>query len=291
MNREPVITVLGSINMDISIELERRPDKGETIKGSSYHHFSGGKGANQAIAMARLGAKVNFIGKIGDDEYGKILIEYLRNEKIDVKGIKVEPSMATGVAFITLADGDNSIIFIPGANHSVNGAYVEQHKHLLKESDLVVSQLEIPMAAVEKTATICKGYDIPFILNPAPAADLSSNLLEKVTYLTPNSIEEKSIKVQHVAGLENKLIVTAGKDGVYVVENGEKVRIPAYQIQPVDTTGAGDTFNGAFAYFIAKQHPLVEACHFANAAAALSTLKKGAQNGMPIKEELFQFIH
>jgi ribokinase len=290
MVKEPTITVIGSINMDLVVSVERRPEKGETIKGNMFTTMPGGKGANQAVSAARLGAMVNMIGMVGEDEFGKELKSKLQKEKINVEGVESKAGLSTGVAVITLADNDNSIVIISGANAAVTPDYISKHEDLIANSDIVLTQLEIPLETVEKAAEICQKHNIPFILNPAPAQDLPDSLLNLVTFLTPNQIEWESIKANNKEIKKEQLIVTRGEEGVTFFDAKQEQSIPAYSVKPVDTTGAGDTFNGAFTYAIAKKENLHVACEFGSAAAALSITKTGAQTGMPTKEEIEKFL-
>lgn len=290
MVKEPIITVIGSINMDLVVSVDRRPEKGETLKGNMFTTMPGGKGANQAVSAARLGAKVRMIGMVGEDEFGKELKSKLQKENINIKGVESKAGLSTGVAVITLADNDNSIVIISGANAEVTPDYISKHEDLIANSDIVLTQLEIPLETVEKAAEICQKQNIPFVLNPAPAQDLSDSLLKQVTFLTPNQIEWESLKAANLEIKKDQLIVTRGEEGVTFFEGEQEHRVPAFSVKPIDTTGAGDTFNGAFTYAIAKKKTLYEACVFGNAAAALSVTQTGAQTGMPSKEEIDGFL-
>ncbi|WP_172370120.1 ribokinase [Sporosarcina jiandibaonis] len=288
---KPIITVVGSINMDLVVTAMKRPEAGETILGNDFYTSPGGKGANQAVAASRLGAEVHMIGRVGDDEFGSDLINFLERENIFLSGVEPVTHKASGVAMITLADGDNSIIVYQGANLDTTPEYIRKYESLIAKSDVVVTQLEIPIESVEETARLCQKHNTHFILNPAPAADVSTDLIAKTSFVTPNQLERTALseKVDMNQFLE-KLIVTEGKDGVVYYEQQKQHRIPSYSVSAVDTTGAGDTFNGAFAYAIGMKEDVKTACHFANAAAALSVQKIGAQAGMPTKEEVYEFI-
>ncbi|MBB6451421.1 ribokinase [Geomicrobium halophilum] len=284
--------------MDLVASSTRRPITGETLHGEDFQTISGGKGANQAVAAARLGAKVNMIGRVGDDDFGTRLQHNLKQEGIFLKGVEPVTDCTSGVAVITLAEGDNSIIVVAGANSCVTPDYVQKHRDLIAQSDIVLTQLEIPLETVEETAHICEKYHIPLVLNPAPAHPLSTSLVSKATFITPNQVEAQhlisQVEEDNIEALfeqwGNQLIMTDGKEGVIYSADGRIQRVPAYQVNPVDTTGAGDTFNGAFAYGTARSYPLERSCQFANAAASLSILKKGAQAGMPSKSEVEDFI-
>ncbi|MBD1383098.1 ribokinase [Bacillus sp. IB182487] len=288
--KDPTITVIGSINMDLVVSVNRRPEKGETIKGEMFTTMPGGKGANQAVSAARLGAKVCMIGMVGEDEFGNELKSKLQKEHINVEGVESIAGISTGVAVITLADDDNSIVMISGANATVTPDYISKYEDLIANSDIVLTQLEIPLEAVEKAADICQKHNVPFILNPAPAQELPRSLLNKVTFITPNQIEWESIKADNKEIKKDKLIVTRGDEGVTFFEDEQDRRVSAFAIKPVDTTGAGDTFNGAFTYAIAKKDSLYRACVFGSAAAALSITQTGAQTGMPTKEDIDGFL-
>ncbi len=276
--------------MDLVVSVDRRPEKGETIKGNLFTTMPGGKGANQAVSAARLGAKVNMIGMVGEDEFGKELKSKLQKENINVDGVESKVELSTGVAVITLADNDNSIVVISGANAAVTPDYIKKYENLIANSDIVLTQLEIPLETVEMAAEICQKHHIPFVLNPAPAQDLPDSLLNQVTFLTPNQIEWESIKANNKEIKKDQLIVTRGEEGVIFYVGEQKQSVPAFSVKPVDTTGAGDTFNGAFTYAIAKKETLHEACVFGSAAAALSITQTGAQTGMPTKEEIQDFL-
>lgn len=288
---KPIITVVGSINMDLVVTAMKRPDAGETILGEDFYTSPGGKGANQAVAASRLGAEVHMIGRVGDDKFGSDLMNFLEQESIFLNGVEPVTHKASGVAMITLADGDNSIIVYQGANKDTTPEYIRKFESLIAKSDVVLTQLEIPIESVEETARLCQKHNTQFILNPAPVAELSSDLLAIADFITPNQLEQAALseKVDMNQFLE-KLIVTEGKDGVVYFDQQTQHRIPSYSVSAVDTTGAGDTFNGAFAYAIGMKEDVKTACHFANAAAALSVQKIGAQAGMPTREEVNEFI-
>ncbi|MSS62300.1 ribokinase [Velocimicrobium porci] len=286
------LAVVGSINMDMTVTAERIPKKGETLKGDSVHYIPGGKGANQAVAMARLGAEVGMFGCVGDDQFGKDLVENLQKEHIFTKHIAKIEDCPTGTAFITVGENDNTIVVVAGANGKVDKAYVDSIKEELKQYDMVVLQNEIPMETVEYVVDLCSEANIPIILNPAPACKLSEQIIKKVTYLTPNEHEVKLIFGEMplekiLKQYPEKLIVTQGSMGVSVCKkDGTVVTIPARKANVADTTGAGDTLNGAFAVQAAGKKEMEEALLYANVAASLSTEKFGAQGGMPTNQEV-----
>ena len=287
------LAVVGSINMDMTVTAERIPLKGETLLGDSIHYIPGGKGANQAVAMARLGAEVEMFGCVGDDSNGEKLLENLRKEGVGTRHIKVLKEVPTGIALITVGENDNTIIVVPGANGQVDQIYADSIKEELKAFDMVVLQQEIPLETVHDLICFCAENGIKVILNPAPAAKVPLDIIEKVTYLTPNEHEavlifgEEETTEELLKKYPEKLVITQGSRGVSVCgKNGEVLTVPARPAIVADTTGAGDTLNGAFSVQIAKGEPIAEALRYANTAASLSTEKIGAQGGMPTAEEV-----
>lgn len=291
MDKEPTICIVGSINMDLTITTTKMPMQGETVLGNEFATYPGGKGANQAIAAARLGANVNMIGAIGKDAFGTTLLDHLKLEGINVKGIMTDLKKPTGIANIILSEDDNRIIVAPGANENVVPDLVDKHRDLISQSDVLLLQLEVPMETVIHTLKIAGEYNVPVIVNPAPYQSLPDILLERVAYLTPNEIEADSMKVDPLfKSIQEKLIITQGESGVAFYDDGAKRFMPSHHVDVKDTTGAGDTFNGALATEIGRGTPIGEAVQFANTAAALSVTKVGAQGGMPTRQEVEQFI-
>lgn len=286
-----MITVIGSINMDIVCQTNVFPQQGETILGERFETIPGGKGANQAVAAARVGANVAMVGAVGQDSFGPALTNTLQNEGIDTTAVATVTTN-TGIANIILFEQDNRIIVVPGANFDVTPEMVASHEALLAKSKLVVMQLEIPVATVEATLALCERLNVPVLLNPAPARSFNSEWMDKIAYLTPNETECAFMFGDEVeatlAKYPNKLIVTLGGDGA-MYHNGTKiVKVAGFKATPVDTTGAGDTFNGAFAAKIVTGASVEEAVQFANAAGSLSVEKFGAQGGMPTTEEIME---
>lgn len=285
------VCVIGSINMDLVIETDKVPAKGETVLGKGFAEYPGGKGANQAVAAARLGANVHMIGAVGGDSFGETLLAHLHSENIDTDGISKIDEKSTGAANIIVSENDNRIIVVPGANECVTSLQVEKHKQLLIHSDVIILQLEIPMETVVYSLNIAAEYDIPVIVNPAPFQLLPPVLYEKSTYLTPNEIELKAMEKDiPISALKEKLIITRGGEGVEYYRDESLMSVPPHSVEVKDTTGAGDTFNGAFATGIANGVSLDEAVRFANAAAAMSITKIGAQGGMPRRNEVEAFL-
>ena len=291
------IAVVGSINMDQTVVADRIPKKGETLRGTGLQYIPGGKGANQAVAMARLGAEVTMFGCVGDDKNGNALIENMQENGVDTRGIRVVSGTPTGLAIITVGESDNTIIVVAGANGCVDKEYVDSVKEKLLGFDMVVLQHEIPLETVYYVIDICAAEGIPVVLNPAPAAKVPWEVVEKVAYLTPNEHEarlifgEEKTEEELLRQYPEKLLITKGSRGVSTcLKSGEILNVPSRKSDVVDTTGAGDTLNGAFAVRIAMGDPIKEALVFANTAAGLSTEKMGAQGGMPTREEVEKAI-
>ena len=287
------IAVIGSINIDMTVTAERIPKKGETLHGDSVSYIPGGKGANQAVAMAKLGAEVEMFGCVGDDSNGERMLENLRNAGIKTEHIRTVKGVPTGIAIITVGENDNTIVVVAGANGYVDRAYIDSVKEILKNYDMVVMQHEIPLDTVAYAVEFCSEQKIPVILNPAPAAAVPMEIIEKAAYLTPNEHEAVLIFGDELTTEEllkkypEKLVITQGSRGVSACSaSGEVFTVPARKTRVVDTTGAGDTLNGAFAVRIASGDGLKAALIYANTAASLSTEKFGAQAGMPTAAEV-----
>ena len=285
------IVVVGSCNIDITVECDRWAKPGETIFGNRLTVNPGGKGANQAVAAARLGAEVKMVGCIGDDVYGQLVQKALKENNVDSTYVKVLPGENSGTAHITVAENDNSIIVIKAANDLVSPALIDEAWDTIKEADIVLLQHEIPAATNAYVIEKCFEAGVPVMLNPAPVAPVPPELLEKVTYLTPNEHEAAILfagqgKADILGRNQGKVIMTLGSKGVAYAEKGQVYNVPGFKVKPVDTTGAGDTFNGAFAVARANGKNMYDSISFANAAAALSVQKLGAQGGMPYLNEV-----
>ncbi|WP_068675049.1 ribokinase [Oceanobacillus sp. Castelsardo] len=285
------IVVVGSASMDLVVTADKRPKAGETLIGESFQTVPGGKGANQAVAAARLGATVSLIGRVGEDAFGKEIVENLKENGVSVNYVEPVPHLASGTAHITLAEGDNSIIFVKGANDEVIPTYLEKAVSTMREADMIMVQQEIPEETVEYIADFCKRFNKKWLLNPAPARKISDKVIESATYLTPNEHEftvmfGEEIRSEVLSRYPNKLFITEGKNGVRYFNGVSEEIVPSYVVEPVDTTGAGDTFNAAFAVAVAEGKAINEALRFANRAASISITKFGAQGGMPTREEV-----
>lgn len=283
--------VIGSISTDFVVLTDRRPQVGETVTGNDFQTTFGGKGANQAVASARLGGDVSMVGTVGTDVFGSQLIQNLADNGIVTDNVERVTEKPSGSAHITIADGDNSIVYIPGANNEITVARIEQLKETLLTAAIVIVQNELPQAVIDEIITFCFENDIKTIYNPAPARVVAAEILEKATYFTPNESEFHQLfpDLTITEGLEkypNQLILTMGSKGVYFNDGEKEVQIPSYKVVPVDTTGAGDTFNGAFAVALSKGMSVQASIQFGNLAASLSIQKMGAQGGMPTLEAM-----
>ena len=288
------IAVIGSINMDMTALSARIPRPGETVSASDLSDLPGGKGANQAVAAARLGADVTMFGCVGDDGFGPRLIENLRANGVHTAHIATVPGVSSGLAMIVVAENDNAITVIPGANARVTPEYLAGIRTELLKADVVLLQNEIPMETVRSAAQELAAAGKTVIWNPAPAAPAERAILDAVTFLTPNEHEARIVLGEPDTPVETlierfggKLIVTLGAKGIGCCgPDGRFLRIPAIRAKVADTTGAGDTMNGAFAFALAQGMDLPAALRFANAAAGIATEKPGAQAGMPTYAEV-----
>jgi ribokinase len=285
------IAVVGSSSMDLVVTSAKRPMAGETVLGESFITVPGGKGANQAVAAARLGAEVSMVGCVGDDVYGEIILENLKKNHVNTKYVEPVTGSASGTAHITLSEGDNSIIVVKGANDFITPEYVEKAKKVIEESDIVLVQQEIPEETVEYLADLCNMLQKRLLLNPAPARKLSEDVIQQASFLTPNEHEFEILfdgrdRTEVLTEYPNKLFITEGKNGVRYFDGHEEKVVPSFEVEAVDTTGAGDTFNAAFAVAVAEGKSFDESLLFANRAASISVTKLGAQGGMPQRVEV-----
>lgn len=285
------IAVVGSSSMDLVVTSAKRPMAGETVLGDSFITVPGGKGANQAVAAARLGAEVSMVGCVGDDVYGEIILDNLKRNHVNTKYVEPVTGSASGTAHITLSEGDNSIIVVKGANDFITPEYVEKAKKVIEESDIVMVQQEIPEETVEYLADLCNTLQKRLLLNPAPARKLSEAVIQQASFLTPNEHEFEILfdgrdRTEVLTENPNKLFITEGKNGVRYFDGHEEKVVPSFEVEPVDTTGAGDTFNAAFAVAVAEGKSFDESLLFANRAASISVTKLGAQGGMPQRVEV-----
>lgn len=290
------IGVLGSINLDLVCNTDNVPLVGQTVLGKSFQTSNGGKGANEAVAISRLDGNAVMFGCVGNDEFGKSLIQNLKKEKVDIKQVK-QLKMNSGIAMVTINKGNNSIIVVPGSNAKVDEKYVDSCAEQIKKCAVVGSQFEIDLGAVLRASEICKENNIPFVLNPSPVKKYPQSLFNNASYVVVNEIEVKSVKgysdknpLEILRKYPNKLILTLGGEGCKFFDGNEIVEIPAIEVDEVDTTGAGDTFMGAFMLEISKGKIVKEAISFANICAGLKTTKEGAQTGMPTIKEVEKYV-
>ena len=288
------VIVAGSLNVDLTIEVDKMPVQGETIHGHDYFVNEGGKGGNQAIAAVKSAADTIFIGSVGKDVFGKQVLDSLEKFHISTRCIQIHEDVSTGTAMIIRENNDNRIILNPGANYAMKFEFAkEQLDKVASEGDIFITQFENDLDATFKLIEYAKSLKMKTILNPAPAAEVPMEVVEKVTYLTPNEHEAVLIFGNELSSEEllkkyaGKLLITQGSKGVSTcLETGEILTVPARPAKVVDTTGAGDTLNGAFSVQIANGADIKTALTFANTAASLSTEKFGAQTGMPTVSEV-----
>lgn len=299
------LVVLGSINADHILNLKTFPTPGETVTGNHYQVAFGGKGANQAVAAGRSGANIAFIACTGDDDVGRNIRKQLISDNIDVEPVSVISGDSTGVALIFVnGDGENVIGIHAGANAALSPALVEAQRERIAQASALLMQLESPIESVLTAAKIAKQNNTIVALNPAPARELSDELLALVDIITPNETEAEKLtgirvendedaanaaQVLHEKGIHTVLI-TLGSRGVWASVNGEGRRVPGFKVDAVDTIAAGDTFNGALITALLEEKPLSDAIRFAHAAAAIAVTRKGAQPSVPWRDEIEAFL-
>lgn len=300
------VTIVGSLNMDLVIRSPHIPQPGETIIGREFQTIPGGKGANQAVAASRLGGQVSMVGRVGNDAFADVLLENLKSSGVNTDFVKKDDSSATGVALIVVdGAGENIIVVASGANMELTESDVEAAGQLISSSDVLLLQLEVPLSVVTRAAQIAKANDVKVILNPAPARQLPPELLGLVDILVPNESEAElltGVKVSNQVELEiaarkildlgvNSVVITLGGRGAFFTRSTEEPeRIDAFQIQPVDTTAAGDAFLGGLSVTIGEGGSLPEAVRWGNAAGALAATRFGAQTSLPTRSEVLQLI-
>ncbi len=297
------IVVVGSLNADLVVRSPRFPAPGETIRGEDLATIPGGKGANQAVAAARLGARVIMVGCVGADGFGATLIENLKQNKVDARHVMRDGSAATGTAIIVVdSNGENSIILSPGANAKVSEHDIEPA--VLAGAKLLLLQFEIPMEAVLYSARLAREKKVRVILNPAPAREIPNELLKIADYVLPNETELSSLTKKRItdkASLEDaahelisrgaaNVIVTLGEKGALIMGKHSKSYVPSYKVKPVDTTGAGDAFIGGMAYALVHRKSVKDAVKYGCACGALATTKFGAQPSLPTAEDVKEFL-
>lgn len=306
MQMKKKMVVVGSINIDHVLNVSHFPRPGETLSGEHYRMTFGGKGANQAVAAGRSGAEISFIARIGDDSNGHAARQQLLADQVNVAAVGVAIKEATGLAMIYLnAQGENAIGIYAGANASLTADFIEQHQHLIVDSSALLMQLESPLDGLQFAAKLARKHQVMTVLNPAPARELDDRFLSLIDIITPNETEVEvltGVKIEtdqdarnasaylHEKGIKIVLI-TLGSRGVWVSEQGVGQRIPSFPVKVIDTIGAGDTFNGAFVCHLLEQGNVQQAVRFAQAAAALSVSREGAQGAIPWRRETEQFLN
>ncbi len=304
--RKPVV-VVGSINIDLVVNTERIPVKGETVAGKDFRIHPGGKGANQAVAVGRLGDPVRMIGRLGDDDFGSQLKASLRRAGVDVAGVATTEG-SSGIAMIVVAqNGENSIVITPGANAQLTPHDLEANLEIIRSAGLVLTQLEIPDETVEHLAKICAREGVPLILDPSPAKELPSELLKNIEWFTPNETEAAFFIGNATNPIDmcdpdcmahmliskgvRGVVLKRGSRGAYLASKGGLAELVSpFSVTAIDTTGAGDAFNGAFATGLMLGMGPAQSARFAGAAAAISVTREGAQPSMPVMADVEQLM-
>jgi len=298
------ILVIGSINYDLVVFTPRHPAPGETILGEKFLTFPGGKGANQALAAARLGGNVQMLGNVGNDNFGEELLQNLQKNMVDISHIR-KTDTSTGTAHITVnASGQNSIIVVPGANATLGKHDIDAIKYMIQSAQVLVLQLEIPLDVVVHAINYAYDFGTKTLLNPAPAQQIPVDTLRKVTYLIPNESELALLSGMPTTDLKacrsaaghlleigcEQIILTRGDQGACYFSRSQEIILPSYQVPVMDTTAAGDAFIGGLAVSFADGLDLLSSMQVASAAGALAVTKVGAQTSLPTKNELDSFL-
>ncbi|WP_153448647.1 ribokinase [Vibrio algicola] len=302
------LMVLGSVNADHVLQVPSFPRPGETLTGRNYQVIAGGKGANQAVAAARLGADIGFIASVGSDDFGRNIINEFKTDGINTNCIHIAPSTPTGIAMIQVSDnGENSICLSPEANDLLTTSIIESHIQAIQCCDYLLLQLETPLEGIQTAVNYAKtasDHTVTVILNPAPARKLPDTLLAQVNVITPNETEaeiltgikvfddessQNAANILHDKGIDT-VMITLGSKGVWLSENRNGKLIQGFKVTAVDTTAAGDTFNGAFVTGLLENKNIEDSIMFAHAAAALSVTRFGAQTSIPYRQETDSFL-
>jgi len=301
-----MITVVGSLNMDLFIETARLPSPGETVLGRNFHRAPGGKGANQAVAIARMGGTCAIIGAVGEDAFGAEMLEALRTAGVDTNAVARRGDDASGVAMIAVdANGQNQIVVASGANETLSPGDIARHAALFQRSKAVVVQIETPLPAVEAALRLGRDSGALTVLNPAPCLELSDSLLRLCDWIVPNEIEAAQLSGVTVRGSADaataskklrgrsggaNVLITLGADGAWLDSESFVGTVPGFKVQAIDTVGAGDTFIGAFVTRLIEGAEPREAARFGCAAAALAVTRRGAQAGIPFRAEVESWL-
>ncbi|OLQ92302.1 ribokinase [Vibrio panuliri] len=299
------LVVLGSVNADHVLQVPSFPRPGETLHGHNYQVIPGGKGANQAVAAARLNADVGFIACVGDDSFGINIRESFKLDGINTQGVKLQPNTPTGIAMIQVAaSGENSICISAEANDCLTAEAIEADLPAIRQAKYLLTQLETPLEGIERAVEVAKEAGTSVILNPAPAKHLPESLLKNIAVITPNETEAEVLtgitvvdsetaqlaaQALHLKGIEI-VMITMGSKGVWLSQNGRGELIAGYKVDAIDTTAAGDTFNGAFVTGLLEDMPIESAIKFAHGAAAISVTRLGAQTSIPRRDEVEEFL-
>lgn len=299
------ICVIGSLNMDLVTKVSYFPKSGETILGKSFQTFPGGKGANQAVALGRLGADVIMVGKVGEDIYGEKYLEVLRNNNVRQDAVEIEKEVSSGIAVIQVNDsGENNIIVVPGANGKVDTQYIESKWDIIRQADIFLFQLEIPLLTVTDVMKKLKKLGKVIILDPAPASKLPNDIFKYIDFITPNETEIETLTSRNIKNEDDLkeagkilfdkgvkvVIAKLGSKGASIIKKDEYISIPGFKVSAVDTTAAGDSFNAGFAFALSEEKSLKDCVEFGNAVGAISTTALGAQEAMPTYEIVNEFI-
>jgi len=299
------IVVIGSSNVDLIMKMDHLPEKGETVTDAEFFQVYGGKGANQAVAAARAGGNVAFVSCVGKDAYTPQMVQNYKNDGIDTRFVFEEVGVASGHALIMIgSDGDNCISVAPEANYKLTPSKIDNALEVINEAAIIVMQYEIPEETIKYVIDLANSKKIPVLWNVAPARAFDFSYIPKVNILVLNEVEagflaemqvenktdaEKAADILIAKGVE-KVIITLGSKGAFVVTKNEKVSVPSFKVKAVDTTAAGDTFCGAFSVALVEGKSLKESLQFASAAAAISVTRMGAQPSAPKREEIDLFL-
>ncbi len=304
---DKTIVVLGSVNADHVLRVGHFPRPGETLTGSSYNIIAGGKGANQAVACARLGGQTQFMACVGQDGFGNEIIQKLNDDGINTETVEQVKGVNTGVALIFVDDrAENCIGIAAEANSYLDEAFVRRHQPAIAGADYLLMQLETPESGIQTAAAIARAHGTQIVLNPAPARPLSDEILSCIDMITPNQTEAEMLtgvtvndtesavraaNILHGKGIEI-VVITMGRQGAFISEAGSQKseRVTGFKVEPVDTTAAGDTFNGGLLVALAEGKNLADAASFANACGALSVMRHGAQTSIPTREDVAEFL-
>lgn len=297
--------VIGSVNMDMVLGVPYFPQPGETLTGSEFKTVPGGKGANQAVALGRLGMDVTMAGRVGDDAFGKKYVDHFKASGVDVRAVDMDEKYATGVADILVnGEGENFIVVVPGANGSCTPEWADGALEKLSDCEIFLLQLEIPLETVVHCVKKLRAMGKTIMLDPAPAVPLPAEVLEAVDYITPNETELKIItrelpeeasveeRIRHLIGESGRIVIhKRGASGAYIGTKDGIVHVPGFKVKAVDTTAAGDTFNAGVAAGLAMGWPVADAVRLGNAAGALAVTAFGAQDGMPSLEQAMALVN